>query len=165
MKKTLSLLLALLLCLGFIAACGDKAPAYRTDIAPADLAAAAEPSLTGASSMTDPGSDYIAGMMQADLSLFDGQIMKIQTIGTAIDEYGIFKAADPEKLPEIEALIKAYLEGKLAAWIPDCMPEEEYPKLQAASYKIFGSYIVYGILADTEKEAFFAAIEAALLEK
>ena len=49
--------------------------------------------------------------------------------------------------------------------MPGCMPEEEHSKVENASVKVIGRYVVYGILSDTEKEPVFSAVEAELLAK
>ena len=42
---------------------------------------------------------------------------------------------------------------------------EEYPKLRDAEYKVFGRYVVYGILSEADKTALFEAVSTALIEK
>ena len=62
------------------------------------------------------------------------------------------------------AVANAYIARRIEAWMPEYMPEE-FPKMEAASVKIFGNYVVYAILSEDVKADVFDAVKAELTEK
>ncbi len=163
MRKILAIMLAaVLLCL--LASCGEETASYATDIAVADLAAAADAALAAETPLSAVPDDYIIGMMEIDVSVFEDHIVKIQASGASIDEYGIFKAPTSEAVESIKSIASEYIAARIDDWNPQYMPEE-FPKMESATIQTFGQYVVYCILDDNTKDAVFTAIENKLLGK
>ena len=157
------LLLALLLPVLFAVSCGQSTgTTYRDDYALADLAAkVADKSFEDGVTLTAVDADYLRGMMKMEVGEKDEYVVKIQTSGANVNEYGIFHAPDAARTAEIETMVKAYLALRVESWMPEYMPEEK-PKVDHATCKVFGNYVVYGILTDADREALFSAVENAL---
>ena len=81
-----------------------------------------------------------------------------------IDEVGILKAADEKSAKELLRIAEAYLQEMQqedAAFIASYAPEE-LPKLTNAQAVRFGSYVIYAILPEENRQAFLQAVEEAL---
>ena len=63
----------------------------------------------------------------------------------------------------VEAAVKDYLAQRNEEWTGRYLVEE-YPKLRDAEYKVFGRYVVYGILSEADKTALFDAVADTLAE-
>ena len=164
-KKHLSLVLAALLAFTalILPSCGTTA-SYSIETPVSKLAAAADDALPQGSSMTDVPDDYIKGMMKIDVSAFAEHVVKIQSSGINIDEYGIFKAPSDDAVDSIKGIVDNYLAMRLDTWMEEYMPEEK-PKLQSATVKVMGRYVVYCILSDDAKSDVFSAIDSILRVK
>lgn len=164
MKKLLTLLILTAMTVCCLAACGESTASYATDISVADLSAAADAAIGGENPLTVVPDDYIIGMNQIDISVFADYVVKMQTIGANIDEYGIFKAPDSESVASIEKIAKDYIQMRIDTWNPSYLAEDR-PKVDNATVKVMGQYVMYCILADDAKSAAFAAVENKLLGK
>ena len=78
-----------------------------------------------------------------------------------VDEYGVFKARDAENAKALKAEVEAYLKNRLETWMDEYMPEEK-PKVENAECRVFGNYVTYAILSESDRAAAFKAIDAAL---
>ncbi len=145
------------------ASCGGSA-SYSTDVAATELSVTVDALLENPSDFATMTDEYIIGMMEIDPSEFADHIVKLRASGANIDEYGIFKAPTAADVADVKAVVEAYLARRVEAWMPEYMPEE-FPKMEAASVKVMGQYVVYAILADDVKADVFSAIENALIEK
>lgn len=145
------------------ASCGGSAT-YKTDVAVSEISAAVDALLDNPGDFATMTEGYIVGMMEIDPSQFEECVIKLRASGSNIDEYGIFKAADSEGVANAVAVANAYIARRIEAWMPEYMPEE-LPKMEAASVKIFGNYVVYAILAEDVKADVFDAVKAELTDK
>lgn len=163
MKRTISLVLLAVLCVGLLCACnnGTDTPTTKTDVSVTDLAAKVDEAIGAGENMAARDEDYIQGMMKMDVSNYSEYIVKTNAMGTNIDEYGIFKAADETQAAEIAQAVDAYLKMRNETWMEEYMPEE-HPKMEAASYEVCGLYVMYAVLADDAKTAAFGAFTGAL---
>lgn len=166
MKKSLiSLVLALTVITPVIlASCDTETVSYSTDISVADLASAADTALADSETLTAVPDDYIKGMMKIDVSAFEDYTVKIRASGTNIDEYGIFKAPSDEAVKSVKEIVSGYLDMRLDAWMEEYMPEEK-PKLENATIKTMGRYVVYCILSEDAKDTVFTTVDNMLLGK
>lgn len=158
-KKSVIILLCLaVLCL--MCACGGSEPSstVRSDVPAADISAAVEAAISS-EGLIQVEESYILGRMQIDTSKCSDYVVKITSIGTAIDEYGIFRAADEASAQEISEQVKAYFDRYLASWMDEYRPEEK-PKLQAAEVRAEGVYVFYTIMADADADAALAALHS-----
>ena len=151
MKKLLSILLILALCLPVLVACGS-APAPAEEPALDEAVAAIDAAIGNADTLVAVDADYVKGSMKMDVSGFAGWTVKINAYGANIDEYGVFRAADAAQAAEIKAAVEAYLQMREDTWMPEYMPEER-PKLDAAEIVTNGTYVCYFILGDEAMDA------------
>lgn len=142
------------------ASCGGSV-SYSTDTPVSELSAAVDALLENPDDFATMSESYIVGMMEIDPSQFEEYVVKLRASGANIDEYGIFKAANTE---DAVAVANAYIARRIEAWMPEYMPEE-FPKMEAASVKVFGQYVVYAILAEDVKADVFDAVKAELTDK
>ncbi len=169
MKKLVSLLLALMMIASFAACAGDDKPdsdgaaasadASKKDVAFADIVSAVESKIADKDDLDDLDADYILYMMEIDASKLASITVRKNKTGTNIDEYGVLKIKDGGyTIEEAENLVKSYLAKSVAAWNPAYLVEE-FPKLEKASYKVCGDYVVYAVLAESERNDVFTAVE------
>lgn len=160
MKKASSLLLSLTLLLSLLlTACGGTA--VKNDVAVSELGTSIDSAIGNSGDMVDAPESYITSSMKLDISSVSEYVVKINSRGVNIDEYGIFKAADDAQLKELQTLVKDYLQFRLDTWMVEYMPEE-LPKLESAEIKTVGNYVMYAILSDSGKKAAFSALEDSL---
>ncbi|MBQ9806291.1 MAG: DUF4358 domain-containing protein [Clostridia bacterium] len=82
-----------------------------------------------------------------------------------INQVGVYHVQDGHT-EEMEAILKDYLQRSYAEngnWYDSYIPKET-PKLRDAEVKVYGNYIAYAILNETDRATFFDAIEKALTE-
>ena len=151
MKKTISILLAAALALCLLAGCGKKAVSEPDMSALADLVDAA---IGNEGALVETDANYIN---------YAAYTVKINTIGIAIDEYGIFKGADEAQAKDIKTAVENYLQLREDTWMKEYRPEE-FPKLQAAEVWTEGNYVMYAILSDDAKAAASGAFTGAFME-
>ena len=157
-KKSVIILLCLAsLCL--MCACGSSAQtdSVRSDIPSADISAAIDSAITS-EGLIQVEEGYILGRMQIDTAKCSDYVVKITSIGTAIDEYGIFRAADEASAKEVSEQVQAYLDRYLASWMDEYRPEEK-PKLLAAEVHTKGVYVIYTVMGDDNAAAALSALD------
>ncbi|MGI6029702.1 MAG: DUF4358 domain-containing protein [Candidatus Heteroscillospira sp.] len=157
MKKILTA--AVLLMLLLLAACSGGSE-YKDDVSLDTLASAVDASIDSEALVAMEDS-YLRNAMQLEPDDFGGYVVKINSRGVNIDEYGIFKAPDADSVDEVQKAAEDYLQFRLDSWMSEYMPEE-LPKLENASVQVCGQYVMYAILADDSKEAAISAFEEAL---
>jgi len=160
MKKlrAIAALLALCTALCLLCACGGG---EAKDVPVADIAAAVDEALGKGDSLSEVDSSYVKGYMRMDTDDYEEYVVKINAYGENIDEYGVFKASDSDQAKTVAEAAQAYLELRLSSWMDEYMPEEK-PKLTSAEVKTEGSYVMYCILSDSDREAAFGAFSDAL---
>ena len=163
-KRLFTLLMTAVLAVLMLAACGESAASYATDVPVSKLEAAALAVLPADADLATVSEDYIKGMMKIDPSAFVEYVVKIQAAGANIDEFGIFKAPSDEAVESVKKIAEDYIAYSIDSWMPEYMPEE-FPKMEKASVKVMGRYVVYCILDDDLKTEVFTAIENILLGK
>ena len=106
--------------------------------------------------------DYIRYRMMLDTTIMEDYAIYMQNTGTSLDEIGVIKAVGDDTVA-VEKAVKDYLTQRNEEWTGMYLVEE-YPKLRDAEYRIFGRYVVYGILSTDDKAALFDAVSDALTE-
>ena len=154
MKRTISILLALAALACLLCGCGGKSA--RSDV-PVDEIAAAVDKAIGGEKFTTVDESYVSGRLKVDAAKCDGFVVRLNVV----DEYGVFKAKDAENAKELKAEVEAYLKNRLETWMDEYMPEEK-PKVENAECRVFGNYVTYAILSESDRAAVFKAIDAAL---
>ncbi len=157
--KLVSFLSLFLIFVLLLPACGAKT-AYKTDAEPQSVIDAAAAPLSAFSLLSPADSDYVKFRMMLNESNTESYSIYIQNAGSSIDEVGVIQAIG-EDPAEVASLVEDYLARRNAEWTGQYLVEE-YPKLKNAEYRVFGRYVVYAILSDADKAAFFKDAEAFL---
>ena len=161
MKKTISIVLIAVMLLALLTACGgDK---VADDVVVSGIEARVDEAIGNDGSLVAMDAGYIQSYMKIDVSQYADYVVKVNSKGVNIDEYGIFKGADAAQTKAIEQAVEDYFALRQANWMPEYMPEE-FPKLEAGLYKVVGNYVIYAILSEDDAEAAFKAFEACLTE-
>ena len=160
MKK--SILAALLAALLLLPSCKDAEPVYRTDLSAAEISSACTHSLSSAEFLAPADEDYIQYRLMLDDALAENCVVYIQNAGTSLDEFGIAKAPTDDTAA-LKAALEDFLLRRNEEWTGQYMVEE-YPKLENAECKVIGRYVVYAILSEEDKAAFFSAAEQMITE-
>lgn len=137
-------------------------PAYRNDKTSMEIYTAVAEVISTDAPLAAVDTDYIRYRMMLDTTIMEDYAIYMQNTGTSLDEIGIIKAAG-EDTAAVENAVKDYLTQRNEEWTGMYLVEE-YPKLRDAEYRIFGRYVVYGILSTDDKAALFDAVSAALTE-
>ncbi|MBE6589741.1 MAG: DUF4358 domain-containing protein [Ruminococcaceae bacterium] len=159
MKKTILLFCALLACLPLLLSCAATHE-YRDDLEVRELYSLSERS-DGAYLVDNSGflEDYFA---LPDYVTEHAILYRRET--DSLDEIGFFHVTEgnAEKLKrmiEEEYLSAAYEKNR--DFYDSYMPRET-PKLANAEVRIFGNYVVYAVLSDTDKAELFRSMKYAL---
>lgn len=155
MKRTIAILLALAALACLLCACGGGR-SVRSDVPVEDVAAAVDKAIGGEKYSTVDES-YISGRLKVDVAKCDGCVVRLNVV----DEYGVFRARDADAAKALKSEVEAYLKNRLETWMDEYMPEEK-PKVENAECRVFGNYVTYAILSESDRAAAFKAIDAAL---
>lgn len=151
-KKIMVAFLALfMLCLS---SCQEK----PSDAVMEDVVAAVEKAIPDSGSMVEADKDYLKGFFSADPDDFASYIIKVQSNGSNIDEFGIFEAKSNDDISNITKMLDEFFETYRAAW-NDSYLQSEYPKLRDAEYYVSGKFVMYCILNEETKEAALTAFK------
>ena len=159
MKKLLILAAAAAMLL-FSGCVRENEPALRSDLTAAQLADACLTSVSSAGMLGGADEDYIRFRLFPDETPYESCAVYIQNAGTSIDEIGIVKAKDGDTAA-LKAAVDDYLTRRNEEWTGQYLVEE-YPKLRDADSKVIGDYVVYVILSDSDKNAFYSSVETSL---
>ena len=160
--KKMTRMIAAVLCLAALcslAACGGKA--VRDDVPVLEIVAAIQQAIKKPEGLTAVDENYVAGRLQLDINKYTEYTVCINSFGTDVDEFGIFKAKDEDTAKALASEVQSYLDNRLATWMDEYMPEEK-PKVENAEVKVAGVYVLYGILSDSARKAAFAALDEAI---
>ncbi len=157
MKRSISLILAVVMVACLFCACGDKAGEEK-NVPAADIAAAVAEKIGKTDALTAVDANWIKGWMKTDAASFGDYTVYLNAIGANVDEFGIFKAGENMSVADVEKTVQAYLDLKLQSWMDEYMPEEKY-KVEDASYEVVGNYVMYCILSAEDAEAAFATFK------
>ena len=158
MKKTISLILAALLCVLLLASCGE---AELKDVPAADLSKAVLEAIGMTDSMVDTTGVVVEGYMHLSTDQFGGCSVYHNSYGTGVDEFGIFKAGTL-KAAEVKSAVDEYIELLRETSMAALYTPEEVPKLEGAEVRAVGDYVMYCVLSDADRDAAFDAFESAL---
>lgn len=95
---------------------------------------------------------YVENMMQIAPDSYVSRNTIISSVGTNINEYGIFQGKDEAQTDALKAALEEYLEYRQELWMDEYLPQEK-PKLDSAEVWVEGNYVMYAILGDAEREA------------
>ena len=150
------LLLLLLLAGLLLPSC--RAKTYRNDLSAADLTARC----AGEIALNDPafaGAEQFAPIPESFGS--DPEIaVGYAACGNCLDEIGVWKTEEGNARSVAVFLRSRFAESyeNNRAYYDSYMPEET-PKLRDAEVRVYGSYVVYAILDEESKKAFFGRVD------
>lgn len=162
-KRILAILLAIVSMLVFVSCSNNSSTADETtvddgkEVITPDIptfAAMLEGALANASMLTAVEDDYVEAMMSVDLANVEEYTVRIQTMGTAIDQYGIFKATDEKAAKTLCENLQSYIDTTRSNWENFNYLPEETPKLDGAKAVQKGVYVVYVVASADERDAF-----------
>ena len=130
---------------------------------PAALTAAVNSALPIGDTLAAPVPDLILGYFEGTENFESFAILQ-NSAGANIDEYGIIKAASDETVADVEASVNNYIKSRLDMWMPEYMPEEK-PKLENATVKVFGRFVVYSFLSEENTAILMNTVEESLTVK
>lgn len=132
---------------------------YSDNVAVNDLASVVDSVLPESDKYASVPETYIINRIGIDESLFEECTVKINDA----DEYGIFKAASEENTEAIEAALNEYFESKTVEWSQ--YRTDELHKLENATVKVMGKYVIFAIHDEDVKTELFTKAENELLVK
>lgn len=143
-----------------VTACGEKTVTYTADATAQDVIDNCAAKLASFSLLAPADEDYVKYRMMLDTETVNGHAVYVQNAGTSIDEIGVFVCATDDT-SAVVSMVKDYLARRNDEWTGQYLVEE-YPKLRDAEYRVFGRYVVYGILSEADKAEFFSACDSYL---
>jgi len=156
---TLSLLLAVVLIL--CTACGDK---VNDDIAVSDISDAISKAIGAEDNLAARDDNYITHMIGIAGTDYAECVVMTNTIGTSVDEYGVFKGADEAQAYKLAESLQAYLQAAKTDSLRFSYTPEELPKVEKAIVTTIGNYVMYSILGDSNRSSALEAFEKSLKE-
>ena len=162
MKKRIFAVLLTAVLLALPSCTKNTPPSYRSDKTAVEVYSAVAEVVSTDAPLAAVDTDYVRYRMMLDTSIMEDYAIYMQNTGSSLDEIGIIKAIGNDTAA-VEKAVQDYLTQRNEEWTGMYLVEE-YPKLQDAEYRVFGRYVVYGILSESEKTALFDAVAGALAE-
>ena len=125
-----------------------KEPEYTVE----GLSEACDATISAARSLSPVGEEYVEGMLGIDTDTLRAYVMKIQTSGMGIDQYGIFEAADGRGAVKAEECVRAYLKELEQSWTSFQYLPSELPKLKNARVHREGRFVIYMVLGEDDAD-------------
>lgn len=155
MKRKIYSAAALLLLVCMLCACSSGKSAKTPEMQVVADAVGASIDISDMSQIPD---EYVENIMGIALDGYVSRNTLMSAVGTNINEYGIFLAKDADQAKTIKDALNAYLEYRESVWMDEYLPDEK-PKLDNAEVLQQGSYVMYAILSDANRDAVNAAFE------
>ena len=163
MKKRIFAVLLTAVLLALPSCTKNTPPSYRSDKTAVEVYSAVAEVVSTDAPLAAVDTDYVRYRVMLDTSIMEDYAIYMQNTGSSLDEIGIIKAIGNDTAA-VEKAVQDYLTQRNEEWTGMYLVEE-YPKLRDAEYRIFGQYVVYGILSEAEKTALFDAVSASLSDK
>ena len=163
MKKRIFAVILTAVLLALPSCTKNTPPSYRSDKTAGEVYSAVAEVVSTDAPLAAVDTDYVRYRMMLDTSIMEDYAIYMQNTGSSLDEIGIIKAIGNDTAA-VEKAVQDYLTQRNEEWTGMYLVEE-YPKLRDAEYRIFGQYVVYGILSEAEKTALFDAVSASLSDK
>jgi hypothetical protein len=161
MKITKIISFAMALCLLFSLASCSKG--YANDKTSKELAEIIKGAIVSDTGYREADSDYLDFNISCASELCTDYVVVFSEKDTNIEEFAVLRPKDASSAKELKEMCESYLEKANAAWNDDYLPEEA-PKLRNAQTYVFGNYVVYLILSNSNCENAKTAIDAALAQ-
>lgn len=136
----------------FLISCGEEN--VNPDVPLADISTAVNNILSNADKLSSVDTALLVGISNLNVELIDDYIVMLQTKGTEIDQYGIFKVSDNTKAEELKKSLNDYITILQTNQEDFNYLPEETVKLKEAEVFAVGPYVVYTIMSADDKTAF-----------
>ena len=160
LKRTVSLLLLLLLLCLPLSACGESGGTTTKDVPVAELADTVIAAVGKTDSLAESDIMFL-GLTGLEADALGEHAIRITNVGTGIDQLGVFKAG-PMSTDELRAAAKAYLEELGSNTLNESYFPEEMSKLDDAEIRAVGDYVMYCVMSQEDMATAFKAFENAL---
>ena len=155
MKRTLLTIVSLILLLSLFSCSGGN---FTDTKSAGEVATAVSSAITTDGGTKTLDSDAILEISDEELSYLKDFVMVRANNAKNINEYGIFRVENG-KSEDMKALVSTYVENLQKTYrAMDYFPEET-EKIDCATVKVFGNYVVYSFLNENDTEAFYDAIK------
>ena len=134
--RTLSLIMALLMCVCVLCACGNKEPDSM------DVAKAIYESI-GDKNMLDLPDDYITDVLGIELTGYASRNAMINIENG--NEYGLFRGGNEEQTAQLKAALEMYIEYRLTI--------DDSDMIKNAEVWNEGNYVLYAFVSDDVRPA------------
>lgn len=151
MKKTIALILAIVMASCLLCACGGSSK----DVALSDI----ESAVTGTVELKDftnikeENANYIKLMRFDDSCTPEDYFLYKASASDNLSEFGVFQAADADAAKAIQASLEAYIQQQLTGTNMESYFPNEMPKFENAKVVIQGNYVMYAVLDDSGRSA------------
>lgn len=136
----------------FLISCGEEN--VNPDVPLADISTAVNNILSNADKLSSVDTALLVGIANLNVDLIDDYVVMLQTKGTEIDQYGIFKVSDNTKAEELKKSLNDYITILQTNQEDFNYLPEETVKLKEAEVFAVGPYVVYTIMSADDKTAF-----------
>lgn len=144
--RTLALIMALLMCVGVLCACGDKEPDSK------DVATAIYQSI-GDKEMLDVPDDYVTDIMGIELTGYASRNAMINIENG--NEYGLFRGSNEEQTAQLKSALEIYVDYRLSTDNSDMIKNAEVWSED--------NYVLYAFVSDdvrpSVKDAFLSCFD------
>ena len=153
--KKLSILLITVLLLILVSCGGD----YIDTVSSSELATAAIKSVTTEGGTRVLDDDVILEFVEDEVPSYlrDYTVIKANNAKN-INEIGVFRVEDG-KANDMKAIVEDYVSNLQGQYRSMQYFPEEVEKIDCATVKIYGNYVIYSFLNEMDTEAFYNAIE------
>ena len=152
--KKISLIL-LIVTLISLTSCGVN---YIDTVSASDLANIGANGFTTSGGVKTLDDDVILEFTDEELDYLKDYCVIKANNAKNINEIGVFRVED-DKANELKPLIAKYVENLQKTYRAMNYFPEEVEKIDFATVKVFGNYVVYSFLNENDTEAFYKAIE------
>ena len=162
MKKLL--VCACILCL-LLGLCGCGRKRYRDDVSCKAITDKITDTLTLPNGYASFGEEHMRFYF-ADLGGYADKSLVYSALSEDVNEIGVFRAEREEDVAALRLAAERYLDAlceEQRAFVASYAPKE-VPKLDGASVRVFGHYVVYAVLTSNDQDAAFACVESLLTE-
>lgn len=159
--KIITLVLLLTLGLTVLVACGGEKAPVVVNASFDEILTAVKGAIPNSDKMVDATNTYLKNFIKANPDDYANFTVQVQSISTAIDEFGLFEAKDASEAEAIEDMIEAYFDFYENEVWDDRYVAEEFPKLRDAECVTRGQYVFYVILDEDARADAITAFENA----
>ena len=156
MKKIFATFLAFILLISLVSC---STPKYSDSKNAFKLYKAVSSSVVTENGIKVLDSDAILEISNESISYIRDFVMVRANNAKNVNEYGIFRVEDG-KANDLKAIVEEYVQRKKTSYLAMNYLPEETQKIENASTRIFGNYVVYSFLNEADTESLDSAIKS-----